>query len=132
MPQSTETPKRPFFLSLLCLFSWICFGLLAVTYLFGLLYKSWVTEVIGQYIPDTGWSGIRITIFFLTGFLLHLLAIAGTIFIWKLRRIGYPMLVASSILIAVSYLFGRDIAWGSIGFYLILPAVFALYYARMD
>jgi len=123
--------KRPFTLSLLCVFSWTSYGFMGLLYLLGLIYRDWITEVIGQYIPDTGWSGIRVTLFFLSGFLLHAFAVTGVIFVWKLRRVGYPMLIFPSLLIAIFYLFSQDISWVSIGSYLFMVVLFSLFYPRM-
>jgi len=54
------------------------------------------------------------------------------VFIWKLHRSGYSLFILPSIAVALIYLFGEEISWVSIGFYLILIVAFSFYYHRMS
>lgn len=120
--------KRPLLLSLLCIFSWIYYGILASLFLAALFYSGWITDVINQYIPDKNWSKTIVSLLFLSMFLLHAIAILGVVLLWKGRPKGYYLFAISTIIITICHLFRPEISWLSTAVYTILILLFGFFY----
>jgi len=135
-PNPVERPgsperKRPLLLSLLCLFTWIYYGLLAIFLLLALCYSGWITGVIRQYIPEqNGSKGLMILLF--SGlFMLHAAGFSGVILMWNLRRTGYYIFSVSTLLITLFHLFRPEISWLSTAVYVILVFLFSMLIRQM-
>ena len=127
-----EISGRPLWLSALCIFSWILYGCLAALFILALFYTGWITELIVQYVPDKSWVSGEVVLLFLGGFMLHVIAFTGVIFMWKLRRIGYYLFTIPSLLIAAFHLFRPDISWISTALYVLLVVLFGIFLRRMN
>lgn len=123
--------KRPLLLSLLCLFSWIYYGLTGFLFLLALLYSGWIAEVISQYIPDQSLSPIQTSLLILGLLLLHAVAIAGTILLWIGKPAGYYLFSVPTILLASFHLLRPEISWISTAVYAILIILFGVFYRKL-
>ncbi|GEM_PF-492955 len=129
--QEKQAGKRPLLLSVLCLFAWIYYGIMALLCLLALFYSGWITEVINQYIPDRTWSATQVTLLFLGLFLLHATAFSGIILLWNIRQIGYYLFSVPTILITVFHLFRPEIPWFSTAVYALLIILFGFFYKKL-
>lgn len=123
--------KRPLLLTLLSLFTWIYYGIMASLFFLALFYSGWITDVINQYIPDGSLSKTQVSIVFLCLFLFHGIAFAGIILLWKGRPAGYYLFSVPTILITLFHLFRPEISWISTAVYAILVVLFGLFYRQM-
>ncbi|MBE0648879.1 MAG: hypothetical protein IH596_14000 [Bacteroidales bacterium] len=123
--------RRPLLLSVLCIFSWIYYGIMASVFLLALFYSGWITEVINQYIPDGSWSTAEVSLLFLGLFLLHGVAFAGILLLWKGRYIGYYLFSVPTILITLFHLIRPEISWLTTAVYALLVVLFGVFYRNM-
>jgi hypothetical protein len=126
-----EAAKRPFLLTVLCLFSFVFFGLISVLFLFALLYSGSIADMVLRYAPENSPARITILLYILGGFLLHALSLAGNILIWKMRRLGYILFGISSLIIAAYQLFATQISPLTTAFYIGLILAFGLFYKKL-
>lgn len=124
--------SRPFLLSLLCLFSFIFYGLLALLFLLALCYSGWITEVISHYVPQEEIRKRWIILVFSAGFLLHALAVTGAALMLKMKRAGYYLFGISSLIIVGYHLSQPDISILSTLVYCTLVILFGFFYNRLS
>ncbi|MFH1296740.1 MAG: hypothetical protein ABIJ04_05640 [Bacteroidota bacterium] len=132
-PAEEEKPtrKRPVLLSILCIFTWVYYGIMVSFFLIALSYSGWITEIIHQYIPDKNWSNAQVFLLFLVMFVLHATAFTGVILQWKGHRVGYYLFSAPTILITIFHLFRPEISWLSTAVYAILVLLFGLFFRQI-
>jgi hypothetical protein len=131
-PKETLVKRtRPLFLTVLCLFSFVYFGLLSLLYLAGLFNSGWITSVTNQYLPTGNISNAQTLFIFMAGFSLHCLSFTGILLIWNLRKTGYYFLGLSCLVIAAFQLFNPLTAITSIAIYIILVFLFGIFYKRL-
>jgi hypothetical protein len=126
-----EVSKRPFLLTVLCLFSFVFFGLISVFFLFALLYLGSITDLVLRYAPENSTSRITVLFYILGGFLLHGLSLAGNILIWKMRRLGYILFGISSLIIAGYQLLATQISPLTTAFYVGLILAFGFFLKKL-
>jgi len=126
-----KSAKRPLLLSVLCLFSFVYFGILAVLFLLAAFYGTWITEIVNQYMPREGTTAWAIRMIFITGFLLHATAFSGTILLWNQRRIGYFLFAIPALIIAIYHLFKPEISWYSTAVNVLLIILFGIHFKRL-
>lgn len=126
-----EISKRPFLLTVLCLFSFVFFGLISVFFLFALLYSGSITNIVLRYAPENSPSRITVLFYILGGFLLHGLSLAGNILIWKMRRLGYILFGISSLTIAGYQLLATQISPLTTAFYVGLILAFGFFLKKL-
>ncbi len=122
---------RPLLLSVFCLFSVIYFSLVALMFLAGTIYSRFISEVVNLYVPEGFHHPWMVRLFFVTGFFLHVLGIAGTLMIRKLRKKGYYLLTSICITVAVIQLFLPEIKVTTTAIYILLILLFGLFYRRL-
>ena len=131
----TNTPNpvrsRPVILSVLCLFSFIYFGLLSLLFLAGLFKAGWIAGVMNQYLSTGAYTKTQTLLIFAAGFSLHGLAFAGIILILRLRIIGYYFLGLSSLVLATYQLTNPSTSITPTAFYIILILLFGIFYKRL-
>ena len=132
-PQNTqeERAKRPFLMTVLCLFSFVFFGLISVLFLIALLYSGSITDMVLRYAPVNSPARITVHFYILGGFLLHALSLAGTILIWKMRRLGYLLFGISSLIISAYQLFATQISPLTTAFYIGLILAFGFFLKKL-
>jgi len=126
-----EVAKRPFMLTVLCLFSFVFFGLISVLFLVALLYTGSITDMVLRYAPENSPARITVLFYILGGFLLHGLSLAGNILIWKMRRLGYILFGISSLIITGYQLLATQISPLTTAFYVGLILAFGFFLKKL-
>ncbi len=126
-----DAPKRPFLLTVLCLFSFVFFGLISVLFFAALLYTGSITDMVLRYAPENSPARITVLSYILGGFLLHGLSLAGNILIWRMRRLGYILFGISSLMIAAYQLFATQISPLTTAFYVGLILAFGFFLKKL-
>jgi hypothetical protein len=121
---------RPLVLELLCIFSFIFFGMITILFLLSVFYSGWITDVVNQYTLQDRYPKTQILIITLGGFILHATAFAGAIQIWNLKRSGYYLFSISVLIIAVYHLFHHNIPVSYTSLYIALAILFGLFYRK--
>lgn len=122
---------RPVFLTALCLFSFVYFGLFTALFLLGLFYSETITTVIAQYLPAEIHPSSGVRWIFAGGFLLHLLGFIGSVLVWKLRKSGYYLIAGACLAVAVFQTFRPDISVASTAVYITLLILFGVFFRRL-
>ena len=127
----TEVKRtRPLFLELLCIFSFVFFGMITLLFLFSVFYSGWIGDVVNQYTLQNSYSKTQILIITLGGFILHTTAFAGAILIWNLKKSGYYLFSISTLITAVYHLFHHNIPVSYTILYISLVILFGLFYRK--
>ncbi len=126
--EPAKTRRRPVLLTMLCLVSFVYFGILSLLFLAGMFNSGWITGVTNHYIATGGFTVTQTLLTFSAGFLLHGFAFTGVLLLWKMRRIGYYFLGISCLLIATWQLFNPSTPIVSVAIYIILVFLFGLFY----
>ena len=95
--ENTTAPKRPVFLTVLCILTWINNGIKVLLILIGLVAAGFISGALSEYamVPvDSGVSTIKSIILLIT----YGGAIFGAILMWQLKKIGFFIYVASVII----------------------------------
>jgi len=121
---------RPVLLTLLCLFSFVFYGLISVFFLLALFSSGWISEVRSKYLPEDTESRGMIILITVFGLLLHLVALAGSIYMWYRRKSGYLMLSISTLIIALYHLLSDSISIFITSVYILLIILFGIFYRR--
>lgn len=133
---STELPKplpgnkRPFFLTLACLFAGVYFFVLSALFLTGLFYSGWVTEAINLYTPLVQNSKVSVSLGLALLSLLFILGFAGIFLMFRMRRTGYYIFGASSLLLAAIQLFKPVLSLSGPIIFIVFLILFGLYFRR--
>lgn len=127
-----KAENRPVFLTILCLSTFVFFAIVSVLSLAGIFYSDWITGVTNKYLPEDKYSNAEFRILFISGFLLHAMALSGTILIWRLKRIGYYFTAISCLIIACYQLFNTTTAITSTATYVILIFLFGIFYKQLN
>ncbi len=90
--------KRPFFLSILCIAIFIYAGFLALLFLFALIFNTWVTSTLNDFFPEKTLNSNNVVLISLIGFVLNIVSVAGAIYLWKLRKIGFYLYLLSNLI----------------------------------
>jgi len=126
-----EVAKRPFMLTVLCLFSFVFFGLISVLFLVALLYTGSITDMVLRYAPENSPARITVLFYILGGFLLHGLSLTGNILMWKMSRLGYILFGISSLIIAGYQLLATQISPLTTAFYVGLILAFGFFLKKL-
>ncbi|HNW72501.1 MAG TPA: hypothetical protein PKN44_02635 [Bacteroidales bacterium] len=119
--------ERPLLLSLLCIFSWIFFGVLTLFFLAGIFEAGWIMKVTNQYLSATAFTTAEIRIFMVSGLALHLIAGFGITGIWRLKKSGYLILSVSCLIIVLYQLFNPAYTVITVLLYILLPILFGVF-----
>jgi hypothetical protein len=123
--------NRPVLLTVLCLGSLVFFGLLTALFLAGVIWNEKIAAVTARY-HLSGPGSIPGTFgFFLTAFLLHTLAFAGIILIFRLRKAGYYLLGTACLAIAGYQLFNPSGTVVSTVIYILFILSFGIFFRRL-
>jgi len=126
-----KVENRPVFLTIFCLSAFVFFAIVSVLSLAGIFYSDWITGVTNKYLPEDKYSDAEFRILFISGFLLHTMALLGTILIWRLRKSGYFFTAISCLIIASYQLFNPNFTIASTAVYIITLIGFGLFYRRL-
>lgn len=126
-----ETARRPLVLTLLCLFSFVFFGLASILFLVALFWSGTVADMVFRYAPEYSVSRFGVYLYIFCGLILHTVSFTGIIFIWKMKRLGYLLLGTSSLVIAAYQLFATQISPLTTAFYIALIIVFGFFLKKL-
>ncbi len=129
--ETGKTWSRPVILTMLCLGSWVCFGLLTLLFLAGVFNAGSISNVTNQYLPAAGYTKAQTMLLSGAAFALHGLAFTGIIYIWNLRKRGFYLLGLSCLVISSYQLVNPAAAIGSTAVYIIVLLLFGLFYPKM-
>jgi len=130
--QDQTRESRPLFLSVICVFSFVFYGLITILFLLAFFYSGWIAEVRNKYITDGNESKQMILLITAAGFLLHLVSLMGSIKIWHLKKTGYLMFSISSLVVAIFQLFSIKISFITTAIYISFIILFGIYYRRLQ
>jgi len=122
--------KRPFVLTLLCIASFVYFGLISLALLFSLFYTGSLRDLLNTYIVGHPVSTFRVFAFLLMLLVMYASAFTGTLFMWKMKRAGYYLFAIPVLAISVYQLFQAEIPVFSTGILITLLILFGLFYKR--
>ena len=122
---------RILLLRVVCLFSFVYFGIITLLCVAALFGSAHISSVITQYLPKgTTYSQATVILIAGLGFLLHAVALFGVIRIWAKRRMGYILFSIASLTITLIFLFSDKISIPTTAIYIFLVLFFGLYYRR--
>ncbi len=125
-------PKtRPVILSVLCLFSFVFLALFSLLFLAGLLNAGWITTVTNQYLASSDFTKTQTFFILGSGFLLHGIAFAGVLMIWKLRKTGYYMVTVCFLILALIQTLFPEISVTVTALYIVIIILFGLFFSRL-
>ena len=126
------TTKKPFILSLLCIVFFVHSAIMALLFLSGMIFNSWLTEVVNNYSERRSFGNTQILIFSIIGFLLYGVSFIGTWYLWKMKKKGLLILSISVFLILAStYIIGAGSLTNSI-IYVFLLLFLTLSYRKLN
>ncbi len=129
--EAKNVRQRPMLLTMLCLFSLVYFGLMALLFLAGLFWAGTVTNVMNQYMTTAKYTKMQTDLMFGAGFSMHGLAFTGIIMVWKLRKTGYYLLGIACLIIASYQLLLPSAATASTAVYIFFIFAFGLFFKRL-
>lgn len=122
--------KPPFLLSLLCVFSFVFFGLISILFLVSLFYSGSFIRILNEYIPEQPVTPARVILLALAGFLLHFTALTGAFMMLKMRKTGYLLFGIAALIISIYQLFQDKISFLTGFIYILLVILFGMFYKR--
>lgn len=123
---------RPVLLTLLCLFSFVFYGLLSVIFLMAMFLSGWITRVRNIYLPESAESGSAIILVTSAGFLLHMVSLVGTIYMWNMKKTGFLMLAISSLIISLYQLLSGSMSVFTTTVYIVFIVLFGIFYRKFS
>lgn len=124
---NNEAGKRPTFLTVLCILSFIFSGIGLIGLIILLIGMGAMTSLASSAVDAGGtYTGPSIGLtwaYLIVGFLTTLIGLFGVIKMWKLQKVGFYIYTAC---VVISILMG--IAYSGFGFMSILPLVFVVLY----
>jgi hypothetical protein len=126
------TTKKPFMLSLLCIVFFVHSAIMALLFLTGMIFNSWLTEVVNNYSERGSFGNTQILIFSIIGFSLYGVSFIGTWHLWKMKKKGLLILSISVFLILAStYFIGAGSLTNSI-IYVFLLLFLTFFYRKLN
>lgn len=123
--------QRPFLVTLLCLFSFVFFGFIAILFIVALFYSGNITGIVNKYLPEHPVSTSGVFLYTCAGFLLHIFSVAGSAMIWRMKRKGYILFAISSLIITSYQLSQTQISFMTTSVYILLIILFGIFYKKM-
>ena len=126
-----EVAKRPFLLTLLCLFSFVFFGMISLLFFIALFWAGTIADMVLRYAPERSIQRFTVFFYILGGLILHLSSLTGIILIWNMRRTGYLVFGISSLIISAYQLFASQISMLTTAFYIVLIIIFGVFLKKL-
>lgn len=128
---SANPVKRPFLLTLLCLFSYVFFGLIALIYLLAIVFSGTLADMVLRYAPEKYGTPSLVFVYSLGGFLLHTFSFLGILLMWKMKKLGYMFFGISSLIISSYQVFASRISPLTTAVYIFLLIAFGLFIKKL-
>ena len=123
--------SRPIILTIFCLFGFMYFALLALLFILATFYSGWITEVTNKYVPAEAVTKAQVLLIFFTGALLHLVAFAGLVLLWNMRRTGYYLMGIPCLAVACYHLFQPGLSISATIIYILFIIIFGFFFRRL-
>ena len=123
--------KRPVLLTALCLFGMVYFLIISILLAVASFYSGWITDVTNKYAAAREIRPNAMLMVFIGAALLHMVAFAGLVMIWKLKRTGYYLLTIPSFLIACYFLILPEVSPSTVVIYIVFIFAYGFYYRRL-
>jgi len=124
--------KRPFFLSILCFSVFVYSAVFILIFLATAIFNNWIYYVLNDYLPENGVEKSVILWLSLTGIVLYGGSFFGAFLIWRMKRAGLYIFLATTALIALlPYLFGFGSMINMIVFSILFVS-FAFFYRKLN
>jgi hypothetical protein len=88
-------PKRPFFLTFMCIIGFTYTILFSVLFLIGILYSAGLSGIIDRYLQLYDLSRLNILLFSISLFLVFFASFLGVFMMWKMQKLGFFIYLAS-------------------------------------
>jgi cation transport ATPase len=123
---------RPVFLTYLCIFAFVFYGLISVSLFILIFFSGWIagSDFQTRFLPDWVDSKQMIILVFAVASVLHLFSLIGTVKMWNRKKSGYLMFSISTLAIALFQLFTDRISIFTTAVYILFILLFGYYYRR--
>ncbi len=123
---------RPLMLTVISLFSFVYFGVLSLLLILSVFYSGWITRLVNAYNPQAPRSGFLISLLFVFLFLLHAACFAGTVLIFRLKKVGYYIYGTAALVLSIYQLFQPRVPVYSTAIPVILLVSFGIFFKRLS
>jgi len=127
---NTTVRKRPFILTLLCLFTFTYTTVIAILLFITLLYSNLVTGSVNSYLPEGNISPTGMVLFLIAGILLHAAIFAGATMMWFNKSKGFFLLMPAALLLALYPVFAEGIGLLLPTLYIAFIILFGVHFRR--
>ncbi|MCK4570251.1 MAG: hypothetical protein KAT76_08165 [Bacteroidales bacterium] len=93
-----DKPKRPFFLSFLCVVGFTYTSLFSLLFLLGMLYATGISGILNKYLQLYDLSRLNFFLFSIAGFIIFFSAFVGILLMWKMQKLGFYIYTISAII----------------------------------
>jgi hypothetical protein len=90
-------PKRPFFLSFMCVIGFTYTALFSLLFFLGMLFSTGISGIIDKYLQLYDSARLSFLLFSIGMFLVFFAAFIGVLLMWKLQKLGFYIYTASAI-----------------------------------
>jgi len=102
MTDSADTPKaikpkRPLFLSFLCVIGFTYTSLFSLLFLLGMLYSTGLSGIMNKYLQLYDLSRLNFLVFSISMFLIFFSAFVGVLLMWKVQKLGFYIYTISAL-----------------------------------
>ena len=91
-------PKRPFFLSFMCVIGFTYTALFSLLFFLGMLFSTGISGIIDKYLQLYDSIRLNFLLFSIGMFLIFFAAFIGVLLMWKLQKLGFYIYAGSAIL----------------------------------
>jgi hypothetical protein len=123
--------SRPFLLTLLCIFSFIFFGLISLLLLISVFYTGSLRDLLNTYIVGDPVSTLGVFSVLMLLFVLYASAFAGTALMWRMKKTGYYLFGIPVLAISAYQLFQHKIPTLSTFILISLLLLFGAFFKRL-
>ncbi|MEE4256055.1 MAG: hypothetical protein V2I47_03375 [Bacteroidales bacterium] len=94
-------PKRPFFLTFMCIIGFTYTILFSVLFLIGILYSSGLSGIVDKYLQLYDLSRLNSLIISVSLFLVFFTSFLGVFMMWKMQKLGFYIYLTSVLVFLV-------------------------------
>jgi len=93
--EKTIKPKRPFFLSFMCIIGFTYTSLFSILFFIGILYSTGISGILNKYLQLYDLSRLNFLLFSTSLFLVFFAAFLGVLMMWKMQKLGFYIYLVS-------------------------------------
>lgn len=98
-------PKRPFFLTFMCIIGFTYTILFSVLFLIGIIYSTGLSGLLDKYFQLYDLSRMHFLIFSISLFLVFFTSFLGVLMMWKMQKLGFYIYLVSVLVFLVLEIF---------------------------